>query len=493
MKDKKYTDLGDIVYGGKLPPQAIDLEEAVLGAVMIDKNAIYQVISILSGECFYHDAHKLIWEAIISLHSQKKPIDILMVSEELRSIGSLETVGGAFYVVQLTTNVASSANIEYHTHVIIEKFLKRQIINLSAELGKKAFDDQTDVFELQAEISKNLLDIHFQIQGLKGKSKDWNVSVSETLNSIESAMNTSNHISGIPTGNKILDALTGGWQKTDLIILAARPGMGKTARALSFMKAAVLAGYKIQMYSFEMSSMQLVKRLLSEATGIDLQDLNRGRLSQWSKEDIDKAAEVLKQLPIKVNDNGRTTLHDMANDCRVLKSKGEIDFLIVDFLQICKIANSSSMNRNDIIGVITGELKNIAKECDIPVLALCAMSRKADSRSDKRGTMEDLREGGSIESDADVVIIQFRPSYYTKGDISKEKSEEFRDMEENQYKQHSELIIEKHRNGKTGVIIEYFDGATQKYTTFWKKENPLYSEQSANYVDVNQSEENLPF
>ena len=312
-------------------------------------------------------------------------------------------------------------------------------------------------------VTKGLLDIQNEIQGIKGE-KEFSKIIDEVEKEIDIAMQNPDHVSGIATGHSMLDRLTGGWQNSDLIIIAARPSMGKTARCLNFLKVAVDSWKKALFMSLEMSSHQLVKRLLAEGSGLDLQDINRGRLSHYSRNDIATIAESLKKLPITINDNGRTTIFDIAANCRILKSQNKLDILIVDYLQILNGVKVKVGNRNELIGLFTGEFKNIAKECNIPVILLSQLNRNNESSSDKRPELQHLKDSGSIEQDADFVGFIYRPSYYTKNDQSKETDEDFKAMDEREYLMYSEFIVAKNRNGKLGFIKEYFNGSSQRFT-----------------------------
>jgi replicative DNA helicase len=441
---------------GKIPPQAIDIEEAVLGAIMLEKSAIGKIFSLLEPNTFYNDSHKLIFEAIQELYNTKRPIDMLTVTNALKMGKKLDLCGGAYYIMQLTNKVASSANIEYHAHILIEMALKRRIIKECGEVGMLAFKEDQDAFELKNLLETKVLEINKSVT--KNKEISWSKAVNITINQIETSMKSDLKITGIPTGNSKIDNLTGGWQNSDLIILAGRPGMGKTARALSFMKAAILAGKKVKFYSFEMSINQLIRRLIADSTGIDMIKINRGYLTNDEYSQVAKAAQELINLPIQVNDNGRMTMLDISSDCRILKSKGELDMIIIDYLQITK-SGLKKVTRVDEIGFISGECKSIAKECEIPVMALAQVRRNGSERPD----LEDLRESGSIEQDADLVMFNYRPSYYTLGDQSQEKEHDYKEMSLEQYNQLSELINAKNRNGKVQKIIEYFDGSTQTF------------------------------
>ena len=441
---------------GKLQPQDLNIENAVLGAIIIEKNTINRVYDLLNVDCFYNDQNKAIFEAIQELYNKKSPIDMLTVTNYLRTAQKLDLVGGAYYIIQLTNQVASSVNIEYHSAILLELSLKRKIIKECGEVFEKAFNEGQDAFELKSDLETRILEINKSVS--KNKEVVWSKSVLRTLEQIEESAKNDGQLIGVSTGNSKVDNLTGGWQNSDLIILAGRPGMGKTARALSFMKAAISTGKKVKFYSFEMSTNQLVRRLIADHTGLDMIKINRGYLTSDELSLIAKVSQELINLPIKVNDNSRMTIMDMASDCRILKSKGELDMIIVDYIQITK-SGLKKTTRNDEIGFITSELKSIAKECDIPVIALAQVRRNGSERPD----LEDLRESGSIEQDADLVMFNYRPSYYTLGDMSQEKDSDYSSMSLEQYNQLSELIVAKNRNGKVQKIIEYFDGSTQTF------------------------------
>lgn len=483
-------ELEQTEHNGKLPPQSLDLEMAVLGAIMLEKSAYGRAMSILNADMFYSDANKLIYTAIESLASSRQPIDILTVISKLRSNGDLDSIGGAYYVTSLTNNVASAANIEYHAHVIMQKYISREVIQIAGWSGKEAFDETADIFETLTEISKRLLNIHTLSK--KNSDKSMDKIVSEVITDIKLAMENDDHINGIPTGNTTLDKITGGWQKGDLIVIAARPSMGKTARVLTFLKKAVDVGKSALLMSYEMSSHQLVKRLLSEASGLDLSDVNRGRLSPYSFNLISNIANEIKSLPIALNDNGRTTIYDLANRCRILKASGKLDMLIVDYLQIIPRGKQKEP-RHELIGLFTSELKSLAKELDIPVIILSQLNRSNEGNTDKRPKLEHLKESGSIEQDADMVGFIYRPSYYTQGDQSKETDEEFKSMDEREYLMYSEFIIAKNRNGKLGFIKEYFEGSKQRFTECMPSGEMPYDTKGGITPQLDTTDKILPF
>ena len=436
-------------------PHDEKLEAIVLGTLMSFPNSINEVGNMIKEDYFFKPFHKDVLSAIKTLISQRTTVDIISVNKHL---GNPKL---AYDITSLCDNVVSK-NIIEKVHFLAELHFKRKLL----ELNYVSFTDLNngkDVFEMKEFVTKGLLDIQNEIQGIKGE-KEFSKIIDEVEKEIDIAMQNPDHVSGIATGHSMLDRLTGGWQNSDLIIIAARPSMGKTARCLNFLKVAVDSGKKALFMSLEMSSHQLVKRLLAEGSGLDLQDINRGRLSHYSRNDIATIAESLKKLPITINDNGRTTIFDIAANCRILKSQNKLDILIVDYLQILNGGKVKVGNRNELIGLFTGEFKNIAKECNIPVILLSQLNRNNESSSDKRPELQHLKDSGSIEQDADFVGFIYRPSYYTKNDQSKETDEDFKAMDEREYLMYSEFIVAKNRNGKLGFIKEYFNGSSQRFT-----------------------------
>ncbi|NUM31468.1 MAG: replicative DNA helicase [Bacteroidetes bacterium] len=450
---KQKKDIEEIVYGGKLAPQARELEEAVLGAMMLEKNAAEKVIDILKEETFYEDSHKYIFIAIAELFNRAKPIDILTVTDELRKHGTLDLAGGAFYITKLTNKVTSAANIEYHTHILLQKYIQRQMINIAGEIGKKAFEDTTDAFELLDEAEKNLFAIK------NDTMKKGHVPLGDILHTaiknIEILKNNENQFSGVPSGLKELDKITGGWQKSDLIIIAGRPGMGKTAFVVSIARNAAIDFKKpVALFSLEMSSVQLVTRLISSETEISSEKIRRGDLDDSEWEVLSKKTEKLAEAPIFIDDTPSLSIFDFKAKARRLKSQHNIELIIVDYLQLMKGDDKNIGNREQEISYISRSLKSLAKELDIPVIALAQLSRKAETRSENRPQLSDLRESGSIEQDADVVGFIYRPEYY----------QIFQDENSNSLIGIGEFIIQKHRNGPNDTVRLKYQGEFTKFT-----------------------------
>lgn len=425
---------------GKLPPQVKELEEVVLGAVMIEENAINEVVDILKDESFYVDAHQRIWRAIRILFQNQAPIDLLTVTEQLKKNGDLEAAGGAFFVAQLTNKIGSAANVEYHARIIAEKHIQRLLISTSTEIITDAYEDTTDVFELLDKAEKNLFSI--AENNLKRNSEDISSLLMSELKEIDVRMNnTEQDFNGVPSGFIDLDRATGGWQKSDLIILAARPAMGKTAFTLALARnAAVDHKRPIAVFSLEMSSAQLVQRLISMETHIPAEKIRRGTLEQYEYQILTSKIDGLKNAPLFIDDTPAINVFELRSKCRRLKQQHDIQMVVIDYLQLMSgsIDNKGGGNREQEISQISRALKGLAKELDIPIIALSQLSRAVETRGgDKKPILSDLRESGAIEQDADIVIFLYRGEYY--GIDTDADGQSTKDI--------AEVIIAKHRNG----------------------------------------------
>ncbi len=423
---------------GKLPPQAIDLEESTLGALMLEKDALTKVIDILHPESFYKDSHRIIFTAIRKLFERSEPIDILTVTNELKKSGELDLIGGPYYITQLTNRVASAANIEFHSRIILQKHIQRELIRISSDTIKDAFEDTSDVFQLLDRAEKNLFEI--TKGNISRNYQDMGTMVSEAYKQIEAARLHGTGITGVQSGFTELDRITSGWQKSDLIVLAARPGMGKTAFVLSLARnAAIGFNRPVAFFSLEMSSVQLVQRMISSETGIPSDKLRKGTLdnSEWHK--LVSMTGKLSQAPVFIDDTPSLSIFDLRSKCRRLKSMHKIELIVIDYLQLMRSdADSKNGNREQEISNISRSLKAIAKELDVPIIALSQLSRAVETRGgSKRPQLSDLRESGAIEQDADMVMFIYRPEYYGM---------EY-DEDNNSTKGIAEIIISKHRNG----------------------------------------------
>jgi replicative DNA helicase len=459
MEKKRATAKKKSTFGNmdmsKLQPQARDLEEAVLGALMLEKHAPEKVASYLKSEAFYVDAHQLIYGAIISLFTLGHPVDILTVTEQLRKDGTLESAGGAYYITSLTNKISSAANIEYHAHIVIQKSIQRQLITVAGEIGEKAFEETSDAFELLDQSEKQLFEIK---NSTMTKNYD-EVSdlIAKAIKDIEESTADGEGLTGIPTGFTELDRMTSGWQKSDLIILAARPGMGKTAFVLSMARnAAVLANKSVAIFSLEMSSMQLVKRLIASEAELSSEKIRSGKLEEHEWQQLHTKISTIEDAKLFIDDTPALSVLELKAKARRLKSNRQLDMIIIDYLQLMRAdeGTNNTGNREQEISYISRSLKGLAKELDIPIIALAQLSRAVEQRQDKRPVLSDLRESGSIEQDADLVTFIFRPEYYG---ITQ-------DEEGNDNTGLTEIIIRKHRNGSPGTVNLKFVKHFGKFT-----------------------------
>jgi replicative DNA helicase len=440
---------------GKLPPQALELEEAVLGAMLIDKKGVDEVIDLLTPEAFYKSAHQHIYQSIYNLFQSSQPIDLLTVSADLRKNGKLDSIGGDFYLVQLTQKVASSAHIEFHARIILQKFIQRSLIRISNEIIESSYKESIDVFDLLDEAESKLYDV---AQGNIKKSSDTAQNlVLLAKKKIEEIANKDG-LSGVASGFQKLDELTSGWQPSDLIIIAARPGMGKTALTLSMARnIAVIQNTPVAFFSLEMSSVQLITRLISAETGLSSEKLRTGKLASHEWKQLNVKVADLEKAPLYIDDTPALSIFDLRAKARRLASQHQIKLIVVDYLQLMTAGSSSKAgNREQEISTISRNLKSLAKELDIPVIALSQLSRAVETRGGtKRPQLSDLRESGAIEQDADIVSFIYRPEYYG--------IEEWDDEEHTSSVGQAEFIVAKHRNGGLDNIRMKFIGQLGKF------------------------------
>ena len=446
VRRKPSIDLGNMVFG-KVPPQSKELEEAILGAIMLEKSAFDTVVEILKPECFYGEAHQSIFKAMKSLADKSLPIDLLTVVEELKLRGDLELVGGAYYVSRLTNSVVSSANIEAHSRIVLQKFIQRELIRISGEIIGDAYEDTTDVFDLLDDAESKLFEI--TNNHLRSAFEDINTVLVKTIQRIEDMRNRDEDITGVPSGFPSLDKLTYGWQQTDLIVLAARPSVGKTAFALNLARSAALHPTKptpVVFFSLEMSSSQLVQRILSAESEIWLEKISRGKLEEHEMKQLYKRGiERLSSAPIYIDDTAALNIFELRAKCRRLKNKHDIGLIIIDYLQLMSGGgDNKNGNREQEISKISRDLKGLAKELKVPIIALSQLSREVEKRKEgaKIPQLSDLRESGAIEQDADMVMFLYRPEYY---DITANEMGESNKGE-------TYVKIAKHRNGSLDTI-----------------------------------------
>ncbi len=425
---------------GRVPPQAVDVEQAVLGAMLLDKEAIAKAIEVLDHTAFYKPAHQLIFEAMIRLFEHSEPVDLLTLIEELRRRGDLEKIGGEYYLSELTTKVTTSANVEYHAHIVLEKALMRQLIGSSADVIRRAYSDSEDALDLLDEAEQRI----FQIseQRMRKSFVSINTAVHSTMELLESIHGKHSGITGVPSGFTELDNLSGGFQKSDLIIVAGRPSQGKTALVLSIARnASVLHSVPVGFFSLEMSTQQLVMRMICAEARVDAHSVRTGRLpeDEWRK--LSTSVGRLYKAKIFIDDTPALGVLELRAKARRLKAEHNIGLIVLDYLQLMQ-GPRNVQSREQEISAISRSLKALSKELGIPVIALSQLNRAVEARSDKRPVLADLRESGAIEQDADVVLFVHRPEMF--GIEKDEHGEPTEGV--------AEIIVGKQRNGPTGKV-----------------------------------------
>ena len=439
------TSVPDI---GKIQPQARELEEAVLGALMLEKDAYSVVSDILKPESFYDDIHQIIYRAIVNLAIRQAPIDMLTVVEELKKEGELETIGGAIYVAQLTEKVASAAHIEFHSRIIAQKYLARELISFSSNITNKAFDETSDVDDLMQDAESKLFEI--SQRNVKKDVTQINPIIKEALNLLNIAANRPEGLSGLQTGFTALDKITSGWQNSDLVIIAARPAMGKTAFVLSMAKnMTVNYNFPVALFSLEMSNVQLVNRLIVNTCEIPGEKIKNGQLQPYEWEQLDHKIKELYDAPLFIDDTPSLSVFELRTKARRLVREHGVKIIIIDYLQLMNASGMNYGSREQEVSMISRSLKGLAKELNIPIIALSQLNRGVEGRTGiegKRPQLSDLRESGAIEQDADMVCFIHRPEYYKI--LEDEKGNSLVGL--------AEIIIAKHRNGATGDVLLRF-------------------------------------
>ena len=433
---------------GKLPPQETSMEEAVLGAIMLERDAYNEVCEILKPEAFYDPANQKIYEAIQTLAANGKPIDMLTVTEQLRFNKTLEEVGGAIRISELTGLVSSAANAEFHARIVAQKYLARELISYSSQVQSLAFDESIDVYDLMQEAEGKLFEIS------KRDVIPIENAVQEAIKKIEEAANRPEGMSGLQSGFHKLDRLTSGWQNSDLIIIAARPAMGKTAFVLSMAKnMAVDYNYPVAVFSLEMSSLQLVNRLISNVCSLESEKIRNGQLNQPEWENLMTRTRSLSTAPLYIDDTPSLSIFELRTKARRLVREHGVKIIIIDYLQLMNATGMKFGSREQEVSTISRNLKQLAKELNIPIIALSQLNRSvetrvADDKLGKRPQLSDLRESGAIEQDADIVCFIHRPEMQTKSAV---------DAEGNDIRGKTEFIVAKHRSGATDDIILHFE------------------------------------
>lgn len=439
---------------GKVPPQALEIEEAVIGALMVEKDAVVNVLDVLKPESFYKENHQKIFSAILDLSTRLEPIDLYTVTEELRKKEELDEVGGAVYLAQLTSRVGSAAHVEYHSKIIAQKYIQRELIRVSSDIQTRAFDDTIDVDDL---LDYSEMELFKVAEGnIKRETAPISTLVNEALKNLEEAGKREDGLSGVPCGFSELDRMTSGWQPSDLVIVAARPSMGKTAFVLSMARnMAVEHDVPVAFFSLEMSSLQLVNRLIVSESGIPHEKIRNGKLTPQEWTQLTVKIGDLQNSKILIDDTPALSIFELRAKCRRLKAQYDVGIIIIDYLQLMTGPTDTRGNREQEVSTISRSLKAIAKELNIPIIALSQLNRSVETRGgNKRPQLSDLRESGAIEQDADMVMFIHRPEYYGFNE----------DEEGNSLIGLAEIIVAKHRNGAVGDIRLRFRKEQAKFT-----------------------------
>jgi replicative DNA helicase len=454
---------------GLIPPQDTELEKAILGTLLIESNSITEIVDILKEDCFYSEKHKLIYRSIIDLYKENEPVDLLTVTNRLRKNGDLENCGGAFFITELTSMISSSNNLEFHSRILIEKSIKRDLIRISSEVQKESYNDESDALDVVGKMENFLTSLSNDIS--VGKTYKVSQIFKENIERIERASKKTDGVTGIKTGYSEIDRLTSGWQGSDLIIVAARPAMGKTDLAINFAREAAVQGIKTAIFSLEMSKEQLFDRFLAVDLEIDRQKIKTGKLEDHDWMKVTQAKKSTQESFIIQDEPGLNVLQFRAL-CRRLKTKEKIGLVIVDYLQL--MSTNIQGNTNDKVSDISRNLKLVAKELNIPVIALSQLSRAVETRGgDKRPMLSDLRDSGAIEQDADIIIFPYRPIYY--GIQETENCNDTRQL--------MELDFAKNRSGAVDNIMTRYLGKYGKIID-WKES---YTENSIQKLNVNET------
>jgi len=424
----------------KQPPSAVDVEVAILGAMMLSPEAVPKVIENLQPDCFFDKRNSIIYEAMLSLFESNEPIDSVSLYEELKKNNQIESCGGPVYISKLAQDVSSAANVEYHSKVVLEKWILRKLISASMDIATEAYKGTEDVFDILDIAEKTIFEI--TEAGLKESYKGMERAVQEAIEHIEAIHSRELASFSVPTGFYELDDMLGGFQKSDLIIVAARPSMGKTAFALSAARnSAIDHNVPIAIFSLEMATIQLVIRLICAEAKINAHNVRTGNFKAADGPRISRTANKLREAPIYIDDTPGQNVLEIRAKARRLKAEKNIGLIIIDYMQLMTGA-SKSQSREQEISTISRSLKTLAKELNVPVIALSQLNRAVESRTDKRPQLSDLRESGSIEQDADVVIFLSRPEYYGLTQFADGESTEGI----------AEVIVGKQRNGPTGDV-----------------------------------------
>jgi replicative DNA helicase len=475
-QDRKALAEEIIRQGGKIIPQVPEVEEAVLGAVMLDKEALNTVSEILRPECFYREENQKVYAAVLDLFSEGQPVDVLTVADKLKENNDFQWVGGARFLARLASRISSAAHVEIHARIVLEHFIKREIITVSNSAVKEAYEDQTDVFELLDRTETSIFKI--AEKNIGRNVVDMKSLVKRSIEAIKEKKNSGDGVTGIPTGLIELDRTTGGWQNSDLVIIAARPGMGKTAFVLTAARnAAVQFRKAVAVFSLEMPAEQLVNRLISAESGLPGERLRKGNLEEYEWAQLHNRITDLANAPLFIDDTPAITPVQLRAKCRRLKQQHDIGLIIIDYLQLMNVEGLKGGTRTEEVSLISRSLKALAKELNVPVIALSQLSRSVETRGGiKRPLLSDLRESGAIEQDADIVSFLYRPEYYGLKEY---------DLDGRSTEGLVEFILAKHRNGDVGTVLLRFLAKNTKFVDY----DQNFVTTSSGYVDASLPEQ----
>ena len=430
----------------RIPPHSVESEQSILGSIILDKDAIITVAETINPGDFYKEAHKIIYESMLRLNSNNEPIDLITLIEELRKEGHLDNVGGISYLTSLSTIVPTTSNVKYYANIVKEKSVMRQLIKASNEIINLGYGGSTDVQEILDKAEKNIFDISQEKSG--DEIKPINLVLQDAYDMIESLYTNKSEVTGITTGFADLNKKINGLQRTDLILVAARPAMGKTAFSLNLVQNAALKGdASVAVFSLEMSKEQLVQRMLSAQSNVELSKIKTGTLGESDWPRIIDAMAVLSESNIFIDDTPGIKISEIRSKCRRLKIEKGLDLILIDYLQLME-GEGKNENRQQEIAKISRSLKILAKELNCPVVALSQLSRSPELRKDHRPILSDLRESGSIEQDADIVMFLYRDEYY---------------HDDSEKKNIGEVIVAKNRHGETGTVELVWFVQVQKF------------------------------
>lgn len=447
-KASKYVNPNDL---GKIPPQDIELERAVLGAILLESNTINDVLEVIrSSEVFYYEPHQEIFSAIIAMVEEGKPIDLLTVTSELRRNNKLEGVGGSLYLTEIMNKMSSTANTEVHCRILLEKAIKRKIISASSAMINESYAEENDALDILERANEILTEINGNTE--RKRAQSLKEVLKKSFDLLYEINNSKNNIIGVPSGFIDLDKVTHGWQRSDLIIIAARPSMGKSAMAIRLAaNSAIRFKRPVAIFTLEMSAVQLIQRIQAGESNIELEKIRSGKLSSADFMSLNIYTGQIEDAPIYIDETPGLTILELRAKLKNLTKKHNVEVAIIDYLQLMQ---GSGKNRTEEIGRISRNLKGLAKEFDIPIIALSQLSRAVETRGgDKRPILSDLRESGDIEQDADIVMFLYRPEYYgIKQDEAGNSTQGI-----------CEILISKHRNGRLADIPLKFNGSKQMF------------------------------